>query len=221
MMGYESPTSRTKRDIHILKNRPVEEPLAQQLEEAYQAIKPWKESYQDELQAALQVGPAAYEKLKHPLADVDGSVFFDDASAARLIYNSFTNRVSSALFSTLRSNRTNSPYPAAPLVFRGYDEAIKRSSAPSRATSVSPSRPASAPPDAEQLSRRKSMDPKIVKKVTERISIEKEFYTEESHIPASGDAKVGEGSSQEVTDLILVVHGIGQGVSPSLILSIF
>jgi hypothetical protein len=98
-------------------NRPVDEPLARQLEEAYQSIKPWKPSYQEEVLAALQVGPAAYEKLKSPL--VDGSVFFDDAGSARLVYNSFTNRVSSAFFSTLRGGKSNSPYPVAPLVCRG------------------------------------------------------------------------------------------------------
>jgi len=99
------------------KNRPVDEPLASQLEEGYQSIKPWKPSYQEELSAALQVGPAAYEKLKYPLAD--GAVFFDDAGSARLIYSSFANRVSSAIFSTFRGGKSNSPYPGAPLVYRG------------------------------------------------------------------------------------------------------
>jgi hypothetical protein len=105
------------RPNYTYKNRPVDEPLARQLEDAYQSIKPWKSSYQEEVLAALQVGPAAYEKLKCPLAD--GSVFFDDAASARLIYNSFTNRVSSAFFSTLRGGKSTSPYPAAPLVYRG------------------------------------------------------------------------------------------------------
>lgn len=47
-----------ERDIHIQKNRPVDEPLSHQLEEAFQTIKPWKESYQDEILAAMQVGPS-------------------------------------------------------------------------------------------------------------------------------------------------------------------
>jgi beta-xylosidase len=63
------------------------------------------------------VGPAAYEKLKYPL--VDGSVFFDDAGSGRLVYNYFSTRVSSAFFSTIRGGKSYSPYPAAPLVYRG------------------------------------------------------------------------------------------------------
>jgi hypothetical protein len=208
-----------KRDIYIQKNRPVDEALSHQLEEAFQTIKPWKESYQDEILAAMQVGPAAHEKLKLPLGDTEGSVFFDDAGSARLIYNSFTNRVSSALFSTLRTNRTNSLYPTAPLVYRGYDEAVRRSSAPSRPTSISPPRPATAvsgSSPSDRPSRRKSMDAKLAQKVAERTSQENQSSNAEPDITAE-DAKVGEGRSQDVTDLILVVHGIGQGVRDSIL----
>jgi hypothetical protein len=197
----------------------VDEALSYQLEEAFQTIKPWKESYQDEILAAMHVGAAAYEKLKLPLADTEGSVFFDDASSARLIYNSFTNRVSSALFSTLRTNRTNSLYPTAPLVYRGYDEAVQRSSAPSRPTSTSPPRPATAVSGSsaeDRLSRRKSMDAKLAQKVAERTLQESQSSSTEPNTTAA-DAKVGEGRSQDVTDLILVVHGIGQGVRYSIL----
>jgi hypothetical protein len=179
----------------------------------------------------LQVGPAAYEKLKHPLNGQEGAIFFDDASTARLVYNSFANRVSLALFGTLRGNRTNSPYPSAPMVLRGYDEALRRTAPPSRPVSVSPSRPGSAQSDfaiKDKISRRKSLEAKIGETIaTEPGRRSTDFpvtdqgdgsKAEERNIQAQDesisppDAKVGEGSSHNVTDLILVVHGIGQGV---------
>ncbi|PVF99520.1 hypothetical protein CPB86DRAFT_825001 [Serendipita vermifera] len=213
-------------------NRPVDEPLERQLEEAYRTIKPWKASYQEEVLAALQVGPAAYEKLKYPLNGQEGAIFFDDASTARLVYNSFANRVSSALFGTLRGSRTNSPYPSAPILYRGYDEATRRTAPLSRPVSVSPSRPLSAHSELspkEKAERRKSLDAKTVNTIaTERGRRSTEFpvtdqgdgtNAEEQNGRAkqeafsAPDAKVGEGSSHDVTDLILVVHGIGQGLS--------
>lgn len=191
--------------------------MAQQIEEAYQAIKPWEPSYHDELSAAIQVGAAAYEKLKHPLGASDAAVFFDDAHSARIIYNSFTNRVSVALFGTLRGNRTISPYPAAPLVYRGYDEAIRRASAPSRPVSTSPTRPSSVPPEFGEIpSGRKSSDSNPAGRHGHTMSLEKNAGKNASLNANTGklatESKVGEGGPQEVTDLILVVHGIGQGV---------
>ncbi|CAG8648568.1 5246_t:CDS:2, partial [Acaulospora colombiana] len=206
-------------DVH--KNRPVDETLERQLEEAYRTIKPWKASYQEEVLAALQVGPAAYEKLKHPLNGQEGAIFFDDASTARLVYNSFANRVSSVLFGTLRGSRTNSPYPSASMIHRGYDEALRRTAPPSRPVSISPSRPASAHSELspkEKTERRKSWDAKTVNTIaTERGRRSTDFPApdqdgtkaedqnsrakEEAFSPP--DAKVGEGSSHDVTDLIL------------------
>lgn len=55
------------------------------------------------------------------------------------------------------------------------------------------------------------MDAKLAQKVAERTLQENQSSSADPNITA-GDAKVGEGRSQDVTDLILVVHGIGQGV---------
>ncbi|KIM30120.1 hypothetical protein M408DRAFT_328513 [Serendipita vermifera MAFF 305830] len=210
-------------------NRPVDEPLAQQLEDAYQTIKPWKPSYQEEVSAALQVGPAAYEKLKYPLAE--GAAFFDDAGSARLISNSFANRVSSAFFSTLRGGKHNSPYPASPLVYRGYDEAVRRANVPSRPASASPSRASSLPPNSSETDkriRRKSLDARTAsrfshergRKSTQGVNLGVPGANQEPNESENlnenhpyEDAKVGEGPSEDVSDLIFVVHGIGQGLS--------
>jgi hypothetical protein len=117
------------------------------------------------------------------------------------------------------------------MVLRGYDEALRRTAPPSRPVSVSPSRPGSAQSDfavKDKFSRRKSLEAKIGETIaTERGRRSTEFpvtdhgdgskaeqrttRAQDEDIPTP-DAKVGEGSSHDVTDLILVVHGIGQGV---------
>ncbi|CCA71004.1 related to phosphatidic acid-preferring phospholipase A1 [Serendipita indica DSM 11827] len=209
------PPIRVRRTIWMYDaNRPVDEPLASDLEDAYHTIRPWELSYQEEVTAALQAGAVAYEKLKHPLKHSDGAVFFDDAFTARLIYNSFANKLSSAIFATIRGSKSNSPYPSAPVVYRGYDEAVRRANVPSRPASVSPSRSSTTQLDtsaADRVSRRKSMDVKAASSEARgRKSLDQRNSRTGTPLP---DAKVGEGWSEDVTDLILVVHGIGQGLS--------
>lgn len=108
--------------------------------------------------------------------------------------------------------------------FRGYDEAVRRANVPSRPASVSPSRPSSAPPDpseSEKSARRKSFDARTAARYTNdrgRSDVGPSHHpgtpinTEDSELPQN-EAKVGEGRSGDVSDLIFVVHGIGQGVS--------
>ncbi|KAG8813486.1 hypothetical protein FRC17_001553 [Serendipita sp. 399] len=204
--------------VYSSKNRPVDEPLASELEKAYQTIKPWEPSYEEEVAAAIQAGSVAYEKLKVPLAHPSdgGSVFFDDAGSARILYSSLSTRVSSAIFATIRGSRSSSPYPGAPVAYRGYDEAVLRANVPSRPSSVSPTR---APGNAldDKRSRRKSMDARSVAKAEDKRGRRSTDQPRETlndiDTTAGYDSKVGEGNSQDVTDLILVVHGIGQGLS--------
>lgn len=50
---------------------------------------------------------------------------------------------------------------------------------------------------------------------TQEAAIEAQML-QEAAVPLPSGSKVGEGSSHDVTDLILVIHGIGQGVSSVL-----
>jgi hypothetical protein len=85
---------------------------------------------------------------------------------------------------------------------------------------VSPSRPSSAPPsssDLEKEIRRKSLDAKTAAKVSNErgrrgIDNASPQVDNEDNNPPFNEAKVGEGRSEDVSDLIFVVHGIGQGV---------
>lgn len=234
-----------------------------------------KSSYEDELRTAAEIGASAYEKLRYPLPSSDASVFFDDASQARIISSS---RWYSTVFSAFRPTSTGqSPYASAPVVYRAYDEAVRRSlpspkrpgtpSASTAAASAStPSSPASKPSailgpapatatptprlGQEHKFRPHSLDGKLVDlkkhmhKRDNSISnnnnatgpvADREEATIESRLLAEAEGggeqsgpsgpNVGEGPSQSVTDLILIIHGIGQGVRdtisqpPRLILS--
>jgi hypothetical protein len=170
----------------------------------------------------LQVGPAAYEKLKHNIPDSDVSIFFDDADSARLVHNSFANRFSTAFFSSIRGGKSGSPYSSSSIVYRGYDEAVKRSKAPSRPVSNDHSRAATpAQSDVETHERRKSLGSKVAEKFESEMDADLgQGYKSEPEGPKKrraktpdAKAKVGEGNLDDVTDLILVVHGIGYGVS--------
>ena len=228
-------------------------------------------SYEDELRTAAEIGASAYEKLRYPLPSSDASVFFDDASQARIISNSLGSRFSSVVLSAFQFRSTSTgtgtgtgplPYPTAPVVYRGYDAALQRSLPPPKragtpgaaASTISastPSSPASKPSELlgpapatasptpiprsaqEHKFRPQSLDGKLVdfKKHMQKMangnrsnltvpfvdpdgpSIERQLLPEaEGEQHGRLGSKVGEGPSQDVTDLILIIHGIGQGV---------
>ena len=226
-----------------------------------------KSSYEDELRTAAEIGASAYEKLRYPLPSVDASVFFDDASQARIISKSLGSRFSSAVLSAFQFRSASpstaagtglSPYPSASVVYRGYDAALQGSLPPPKrpgtpgttASTISastPSSPASRPiallgpatatptPKSaqEHKFRPQSLDGKLVnlkkhmqKKANgngsnmtgplvdrEEASLERQLLANaEGEQQVHSGSKVGEGPSQDVTDLILIIHGIGQGV---------
>ena len=230
-------------------------------------------TYEDELRTAAEIGASAYEKLRYPLPSTDASVFFDDASQARIISKSLGSRFSSVVLSAFQFRSTStgtgtgtgpSPYPSAPVVYRGYDAALQRSlpspkrpgtpgAAASPISASTPSSPASKPSELlgpapatatptpiprsaqEHKFRPQSLDGKLVdlkkhmqKRANingnrsnltvpfvdpDRATIERQLLPEaEGEQDGHLGPKVGEGPSQDVTDLILIIHGIGQGV---------
>lgn len=233
----------------------------------------FKSSYKDELRTAAEIGASAYEKLRYPLPSLDASVFFDDASQARIISKSLGSRFSSVVFSAFQFRSTStgtgtgtgpSPYPSASIVYRGYDAALQRSLPPpkrpgaaaSTTSASTPSSPASKPivllgpataaptpiptprSAQEHKFRPQSLDGRLVdlKKHMQKKSngnssnlagppVDREEATVERQPLANAEGeqhdhsgpKVGEGPSQDVTDLILIIHGIGQGVRAIMI----
>ncbi|KAG8888357.1 hypothetical protein FRB98_007932 [Tulasnella sp. 332] len=122
--------------------RPVEQPLAELLERAYQRVKPWKTSYSLELQTALEIGEGGLDKLKTPLvllhvqptptSKADVNVIFEDEAVARVI-----TFVSCFPFMDHSESRPQTPTVAqlgGMVYYRGSDEAALRSR-PSRSQS--------------------------------------------------------------------------------------
>ncbi|KZS90434.1 hypothetical protein SISNIDRAFT_475303 [Sistotremastrum niveocremeum HHB9708] len=186
------PPLRMKRATWMFdETRPVKRELQQQLDLAYLHIEPWKEAYQDELSTALALGPEAHEKLRYPLKSLDQnlSVIFEDENTARLVSENITSKMSSTLLSPFRKKDTKAPLPAGTRVYRGYDEAVRRRTPPK--DPVPP--PENPEPTAEKTKQRGPGRPE------------------------TPETQVGEGAdgTEEITDLILVIHGIGQGMAAS------
>ncbi|KZT35133.1 hypothetical protein SISSUDRAFT_1064729 [Sistotremastrum suecicum HHB10207 ss-3] len=186
------PPLRMKRATWMFdETRPVKRELQQQLDLAYLHIEPWKEAYQDELSTALALGPEAHEKLRYPLKSLDQnlSVIFEDENTARLVSENITSKMSSTLLSPFRKKDTKAPLPAGTRVYRGYDEAVRRRTPPK-----DPVPPPEIPePTAEKTKQRGPGRPE------------------------TPETQVGEGAdgTEEITDLILIIHGIGQGMAAS------
>lgn len=62
--------------------------LAEELEKAFQQIKPWESSYREDYTAAMVLGAAGEEKLKFSLPERFGpglAVIFEDESKCRVM----------------------------------------------------------------------------------------------------------------------------------------
>ncbi|KAF9516435.1 hypothetical protein BS47DRAFT_662714 [Hydnum rufescens UP504] len=173
------------------KDHPVEIKIAEKIEEAYIAIKPWQASYDDELKAAKDFGPEAQEKLKYHLEGTNFSVIFDDAHSVHLIPLSYVPRRLTSFF-TVRSNVN--PQTGATIAYRGYDQAATRA--------VSKHDVKNAPPNMLGL---------------EGINTPSTALNDGSsgrHLADNGaTSDASSDIAEEVTDLILIVHGIGQGLT--------
>ncbi|KZO92672.1 hypothetical protein CALVIDRAFT_504021 [Calocera viscosa TUFC12733] len=159
-------------NIHL----PCEYTLAEDLEEAYQNIKPYLPSYAAELKTSISLGSEAQAKLRCRLRS--GHVVMFQTSIMAYIYPALarTFPAITTMFSTP---------PGTSIVHRGYD-AAKRASASSH--SRTSSRPKSGT-------------------VEDQAAME----TFGQAVPEAGGEE-NEGS-EKVTDLILIVHGIGQGLA--------
>ncbi|KAG9003236.1 hypothetical protein FRB93_011149 [Tulasnella sp. JGI-2019a] len=119
--------------------RPVEQPLGELLERAYQRVKPWKASYPVELQTALEIGEEALDKIKTPLmlpygqpqltSKPDVNVVFEDEAVARVITGAIRKPFSSIITSFASRSKQQPPTVAqlgGSVYYRGSDEAAVR-----------------------------------------------------------------------------------------------
>ncbi|KZT60687.1 hypothetical protein CALCODRAFT_492247 [Calocera cornea HHB12733] len=159
-------------NIHM----PCEYALSENLEEAYQTVKPYLPSYAAELKTSISLGSEAQAKLRCRLRS--GHVVMFQTSTMAYIYPALarTFPVLTTMFATP---------PGTSIVHRGYD-AAKRAAASSHSRNSSRARSGT---------------------VEDQAAME----TTGQAVPEAGGEE-NEGN-EKVTDLILIVHGIGQGLA--------
>ncbi|CED84749.1 Phosphatidic acid-preferring phospholipase A1, contains DDHD domain [Phaffia rhodozyma] len=220
-------------------DKPCSELLCDELEEGFHQIKPWVSSYGEELQAALLNGKEAEAKLRYGLKqskeDAGGSfVVYQDEGVARIISESITARLSVTIWNALRSSSSSNT--GGTLVYRGFQSAVTAAHPPSSEKKESHSRSSSRSSVAPSImngnggggghkSARTSLDitrdkmvddlqrgvEGLAKKLTEVDEGPNGSFVEGVEKPTMmPNGEPGEPPAGEVTDLILVVHGIGQ-----------
>ncbi|KAL7421212.1 hypothetical protein Q5752_004097 [Cryptotrichosporon argae] len=215
--------------------RPCTWELAMEIERGYSAnsLQP---SYKHELATAMSLGPASEEKLKFNLPPRFGQglgVIFEDDHKGRLITNGTLTYLSRALWSSLRTK------PGGTYVYRGFSAAADASpsstketdrrgrsdSTASRRDSISSARSASRPagkrPESvvlavtgidldsavkEQVHGVREKIESVKKDIAGTLDDQKRQALEEENVPMT-DSSVND---PPCTDLVLVIHGIGQ-----------
>lgn len=166
--------------------QPVAEELSEVLEEGYAEVRPWTMAYEAELESAGELGESGEAKLKYNIAgDAHGQyVIYRNDSVAWIGSRTIGSKLVKSIYSTIGRHRKE----AFIEVYRGYD--FGRAHPPakiSREHSPAPSgtkrRPSSLPPRPDRLR-----------------DMSGQSTLAEDGIPAPS----------AVTDLVLVIHGIGQ-----------
>ncbi|TDL17868.1 hypothetical protein BD410DRAFT_753898 [Rickenella mellea] len=198
-------------------HHPVLGELANKLEEAYKKVKPWEPSYEVELAQAfdlgLELGIEALDKLKQPL-DSSSSILFEDGKIARIITNSLTARFFASLLPSPVSSRSgpspNTFYPGSTVVYRGYDAALSAKTPVQTPTTTDPSAKSETPGSgatADDVLLTPGQEEKDVKEADEKNTRGRKKERAKPFPPVGSDVH------EEVTDLVLIIHGIGQGLA--------
>ncbi|KAH9464167.1 hypothetical protein Pst134EB_003702 [Puccinia striiformis f. sp. tritici] len=178
---------------------PCDPDLADALEAAYDQIKPWDLSYEDELRSALKIGTEAEDKLKVHLKEFDHDVIFDTATQGRLYSTAVSSRISKTIltnFFTSLSKKT-AGYSGGTVVIRGWDQVQSWSGLEESVEHL-------ASPLQQSPSSSSSGEDLIAKTPT-GINTTADMIQEEDL----------ENPNAQVSELVLVIHGIGQKLAQS------
>ncbi|CEL58527.1 putative phospholipase C1020,13c OS=Schizosaccharomyces pombe (strain 972 / ATCC 24843) GN=SPCC1020.13c PE=3 SV=1 [Rhizoctonia solani AG-1 IB] len=207
-------------------NRAVEPALSRELEEAYHQIKPYLPSYPDEVQAALSAGTLeAQDKLKTVLQKSNHSAVFQDARSARIFQG--TTPPSAGLFSWGMGRGRGGLFPGATVVWRGIEaaeEATGGKEKPTRPTiegrrlsvssleeSANKRQKLEVAPDASRT-RRPGVHPRPSESGIPRAESPESTKSEGDQPKQVIDVDIiPQDDDTVVTDLFLIIHGIGQG----------
>ncbi|KAF8575448.1 hypothetical protein K439DRAFT_1641371 [Ramaria rubella] len=203
--------------------RPVTKYLSDQLDAAYKSIQPWQPSYQIELETAAGLGPDAHEKLKHPLSltpetaleNAPGTsqnfVIFEDAFTAKISTKKPNQFFTNSFFnSSARNSKARVFAFSGTTVYYGYDiaRASSRVASPPDAQSEPEDK---SPALTNTLGVADSDNPLRPSRTAQRSNHPRGHKT--SRDEQQSRILVGDLGENRVTDLVLIVHGIGQGLA--------
>jgi hypothetical protein len=203
--------------------RPCSWDLAVELEKAYQKVQPWQPTYKDELYAARVLSSKGDEKLKYELPKRFGdglAIVFEDAVRGRLITAGALDVISRAIWSSF--GETTGSY-----VYRGYTAAaaaqapvplaplapVEEDTGPPELTAKSLAKSGHSTPEREEPDeengKKKDQWPKSAGEFFARAKKEiesRQKSMEEQNAPITR----AHNDDEPCTDLVLVIHGIGQ-----------
>ncbi|KAL5632399.1 hypothetical protein ACGC1H_005381 [Rhizoctonia solani] len=208
-------------------HRAVEPTLSRELEEAYHQVKPYLPSYPDEVQTALSIGTLeAQDKLKIVLRKSNHSAVFQDARSARIFQG--TTPPSAGLFSWGMGRGRGGLFPGATAVWRGIEAAAEANTVKDK-----PTRPAiggrrlSISSLEEMANKRQKLEVSPDASRARRPGVHPTPSEDGIARPESRGSTKSEGDQPKqvvevdsvptqtedavVTDLFLIIHGIGQG----------
>lgn len=211
---------------------PVSAAVANQLEAGYQELRPWSDTWVEELQCALQVGAAGEEKVSHQLwpkyhRPLDSSSAEDPAPmiSSDSFCASRCFQGDASAHGSIRSFKLDKPLPNQP--FSNYQVVYKdqRTAFLLKPTLV-PSAYHGRQPIAKILrgftvglpvvrgfdrrSWNRHHGPKKPAVTTEEVAA---VDTQEDEVPSECPACKAEKDRGQITDLVLVAHGIGQKIA--------
>lgn len=166
---------------------PVSDTLAAALERGYHEVKPWTQAYEAELMSAMEIGESAETKLKYNVeGDIHGQyIIYRDKKSAWIGSRTIGSRLVKSLYGSIGKSRKDSFIE----VYRGYDFGKAHPKRRTRDRSPNPSSRTNTSPESPQ-------SPEKLKDMQGDLATDEE----QDGIPRP----------IEVTDLILVIHGIGQ-----------
>ncbi|CAE6382343.1 unnamed protein product [Rhizoctonia solani] len=208
-------------------NRAVEPALSRELEEAYHQVKPYLPSYPDEVQTALSIGTLeAQDKLKIVLRKSNHSAVFQDARSARIFQG--TTPPSVGLFSWGMGRGRGGLFPGATLVWRGIEAATEANTGNNKQPRPRvEGRRLSISSLEEAANKRQKLEVAPDASRTRRPGVHPTQSEDGIARPGSPGSTKSEGDQPKqvlevesvptpnedavVTDLFLIIHGIGQG----------
>ncbi|KAG8757079.1 hypothetical protein FRC11_004821, partial [Ceratobasidium sp. 423] len=210
-------------------NRAVEPALSRELEEAYHHVKPYLPSYPDEVQTALSIGTLeAQDKLKIVLRQSNHSAVFQDARSARIFQG--TTPPSAGLFSWGMGRGRGGLFPGATLVWRGIEAAAEAGSGKEKQKGPTvEGRRLSISSLEESANKRQKLEVAPDASRARRPGVHPSQSEDGIARPGSPGSTKSEGDQPKnvlevenlplqnedavVTDLFLIIHGIGQGLT--------